>query len=927
MGCGIINNCHPFQINNSDNPIYKTNQSEINNNKRDENQIINNEITNKEIKENNNEKVPNYNNKKVNINNKIENENQEIKQTTENEINKLEYNNKITKAQISEEDKQKIQISLQNHFLFKNINESIISNIIELLQMQKLQPNITLFNKGDKGNYFYIIKKGKLELIAEYGKKILNQDETFGELALIENKARTATVKSIDYCILYLINGKLFRETVSQINEGELLERLNFLKAISIFSVLDNVHLNSIALGMLKCEFEKGQTILYEGDVGQSIYIIKHGKVKCFKGEKEVRFLGPRDFFGESAVLFNTNRSLSVLVEERSICYQISESLLIDIIGEEYKNIIIYSISKVSFRKSQYMKILANEMFFNKILENCVLKTFDNKALVYDIKNPNGFNKFYIIISGNFIKESTGEILASRIQLYGDIFIKRNSNPEFNIIAQDECRTIEFNWDEILPKLNLNIEKRKVLTLFERIEQLKQISLFHETNENKLVDIYLTMKKEKFKKGEKIFEEGEKGNKLYLVKKGKIKVFKNSKFIREINEGNCFGEVALLINEPRSATVIADTDISLLTLTKEDFNNFIDKRMLAYLTHKISLMDNFNLTLEHLYFIKNLGKGKFGNVSLVHNNKNYFAIKAVNKKAADKQKILIKYFIQERNILLTIDHPFIMKLVKTLKTENHIFFLLEYISGQTFGKYLSERTQKQLKNIEETKFYIATLLIIINYLNQNNICHRDLKPDNMILNELGYLKLIDFGTSIIIKDFTNTITGTPYYIAPEVLLGKGYGFSCDYWSIGIITYEIYYNSYPFGKDANDPMDVYREVIKKNLIIKNGDSKIIQLIQYLLKKKVNERVCSLEKAKKLNIFKDFKWNDLLDLKLEPQYIPRVNQLKSFQEYKMKYTSYMIKQVENNKSESNSLLSSYEDEEDKDIDYDPNWANNF
>lgn len=165
--------------------------------------------------------------------------------------------------------------------------------------MQKLQPNITLFNKGDKGNYFYIIKKGKLELIAEYGKKILNQDETFGELALIENKARTATVKSIDYCILYLINGKLFRETVSQINEGELLERLNFLKAISIFNVLDNVHLNSIALGMLKCEFDKGQTILYEGDVGQSIYIIKYGKVKCFKGEKEVRFLGPRDFLGK----------------------------------------------------------------------------------------------------------------------------------------------------------------------------------------------------------------------------------------------------------------------------------------------------------------------------------------------------------------------------------------------------------------------------------------------------------------------------------------------------------------------------------------------------------------------------------------------------------------------------------------------------
>ena len=880
--------------------------------------------TNKKEEKTNGNLTPTTKEKTKNEIKEIKNSN--IRSNKENQIDKSEYNNKITKAEISEEDKKKIFNSLQNHFLFKNKSQNIISNIIDLLQMQKLSPNTTLFNKGDKGNYFYIIKKGKLELIAEYGKKILNQDETFGELALIENKERTATVKSIDYCILYLINGKSFREIVSQMNEGELSERLNFLKAISIFNVLDNVHLNSIALGMLKCEFEKGQTILYEGDVGQSIYIIKIGSVKCFKGEKEVRFLGPRDFFGESAVLFSTNRSLSVLVEEKSICYQISESLLIDNIGEEYKNVIISSLSKVSIKKSQYMKILANEIFFSKILENCHLKTFNSKEVIYDSEKPNDFNKFYVIISGNFINGNNGEILGSRNQLFGDEYIKKNLAPNFDIISQDECRTIEFNWDEIFPKLNLNIEKRKALTLFERVEQLKNISLFHETNEIRLIDIYLSMKKEKFKKGEKIFEEGEKGNKLYLVKKGKIKVFKHSKFIREIKEGNCFGEVALLINEPRSATVIADTDISLLTLTKEDFKTFIDKRMLVYLTYKISLMDNFNLTLEHLYFIKNLGQGKFGSVSLVHNNKNFFAIKAVDKKAADKQKILIKYFIQERNILLTLDHPFIMKLVKTLKTENHIFFLLEYISGQTFGKYLSSRTPKQLKNIEETKFYIATLLSIINYLNLNNVCHRDLKPDNMILNTLGYLNLIDFGTSIIIKDFTNTITGTPYYIAPEVLLGKGYGFSCDYWSIGIITYEIYYNNYPFGKDANDPMDVYREVIKKNLVIKNGDSRVIQLIQCLLKKKVCERICSLEKAKKLNIFKDFKWDDLMDLKLEPQYIPKVNELKDFSEYNFKYLNFVQKQMQN-KTNNNSILSSYDDDDDKDIEYDPNWANNF
>ncbi len=928
MGCIQVKKLNDNEIvksNYIENKNYNCNNIlETNANKKENNLILNNNLLNNKQDEQKTEKQI-----LKKTNNKILNETkQEINKIKKDEIpiNKSEYNNKITKAEISETDKKKIESSLQNHFLFKNKSQNILSNIIDLLEMQKLQPNTTLFKKGDKGNYFYIIKEGNLELIAEYGKKILKKDETFGELALIQNKERTATVKSINYCILYLINGKLFREIVSKINEDELLERLNFLKAISIFNVLSNVHLNSIALGMLKCEFEKGQMILYEGDIGQSIYIIKYGSVKCFKGEKEVRFLGPKDFFGESAVLFNTNRSLSVTVVENSICYQISESLLIDIIGEEFRNVIISYLSKVSFKNSKYMKLLSHEIFFGKILENFNLKTFNNKDIIYDCEKSNDFNKFYVIIYGNFINERNGEILASRNQLFGEEYIKRNTNPNFNIISQDECRTIEFNWDEIFPKLNLNIEKKKTLTLFERIEQLKKISLFQETNEKQLFDIYLTMKKEKFKKGEKIFEEGEKGNKLYFVKKGKFKVYKNSKFVREINEGNYFGEVALLINEPRSATVIAEIDSSLLTLTKEDFKSFIDKRMYNYLIQKISLMDNFNLTLDHLFFIKNLGKGKFGNVSLVHNNKNLFAIKAVDRKLAEKKKILIKYFIQERTILLTIDHPFIMKLVKTLKTENHIFFLLEYISGQTFSKFLSKRTQKQIRNVEDTKFYIATLLIIIDYLNSKNICHRDLKPDNMILNELGYLKLIDFGTSIIIKDFTNTITGTPYYISPEVLLGKGYGFSCDYWSIGIITYEIYYNSFPFGNNANDPIDIYREIINKNLIIKSGDSKIIQLITSLLKKKVNHRICSLEKAKKLILFKDFKWDDLMNFKFETQYCPYVNHVKDINNYTVKYLNYINNEVENLKNDSSSFSSFYDDD-DNDIEYDSNWANNF
>ena len=139
------------------------------------------------------------------------------------------------------------------------------------------------------------------------------------------------------------------------------------------------------------------------------------------------------------------------------------------------------------------------------------------------------------------------------------------------------------------------------------------------------------MTKKKFENGEFIFKEGEIGDKFYLVKKGKVRVLKDNKLIREMEGGSCFGELSLLINEPRSATIVTCTKCSVYILTKKAFNENMDKNMLEYLNKKIALEDNFKLNLSDLYFSKHLGKGKFGDVSLVHDKKNYYAIKAIDR--------------------------------------------------------------------------------------------------------------------------------------------------------------------------------------------------------------------------------------------------------------------------------------------------------
>ena len=130
----------------------------------------------------------------------------------------------------------------------------------------------------------------------------------------------------------------------------------------------------------------------------------------------------------------------------------------------------------------------------------------------------------------------------------------------------------------------------------------------------------------------------------------------------------------------------------------------------------------------------------------------------------------------ERKILLKVDHPFIVKLVKTLKESQRLYFVLEYVRGN--GLFETLKILDLLKN-EGYKFYVGSLLLILEHLHERNIVYRNLKPENIMIDEEGYLKLIDFGTAKIVDGKSFTMVGTPHYMAPEVILGKGYSFPAD----------------------------------------------------------------------------------------------------------------------------------------------------
>ena len=809
------------------------------------------------------------------------------------------------------------------------------------MEIEKLQPNQVLYDETSIGDKFYIVKEGTLEETIKNleSPKIYREGDTFGELALLEKRKREGKIISKDNSIIYSLKGQIFRNIVEKMNKEEQKERLEFLSIVPIFHSINRNQLNNIILNMYTCSFDQGQLIFKEGETGYSFYIIKTGSVNCESESGGIkRTLQTKDYFGEYAVLFDMPRSLNVRAKTKVISYKISSALLEESLGHDYRNIILKSILREALINSKYLSLLGSNYYINEIYQNVRIILFHNDEIVPLKEDNNNEDKdkdkdkdnnlIYVIISGNFIYKNNNnenKILSKRGQLFGEEYLDfKNSTNSFTVYAEGECRVMKLLINDALKTMNIKIKTAKIISFLQHLNYMQKTEMFRNTSIHKLIQICSLMKKEKFNPNDFIFEKGDKAEKFYVIKKGSVIVWRDEKRVRELEKGNCFGELALLSNEPRSATIQAKEHCTLYVLEKNDFINSIDKKFFEYLNIKMSLLDDFNMSLNDFYFCKNLGQGKFGEVSLVHNNKHFYAIKCVDRKEAEKQKHLIKYFLEERRVLLELDHPFIMKLVRTFKTKENIFFLTNFINGKGLGKHLETKKEKTFRNKEETRFYISFLYVILDYLNSKGIAHRDLKPENIMINTQGYLQLIDFGTAKKIKDFTCTIIGTAYYISPEILSGKGYSYSCDYWSVGIIAFEIYYNYYPFGNEANDPMEVYREVLKKDLTLPyNGDSSVNSFIKSALNKKVSKRLSSLEAAKRHPFFKDFNWNDLIDLHLKPPYIPESIEIKSFEEYPLKYTDYLKK--ERKKTQKGSIVSAYDD--DSNNNFAKNWADEF
>ena len=830
---------------------------------------------------------------------------------------------------LSNTDEEKIIKILKKLIIFQDVSPEILSIIASEMILMTLPEGKIVYDLNDEGNFFYIIRKGKVALnVQESNNNILTQWHTFGEISLFTEKKREEVIITKEACELYIIDGESFRDIQKRNNEMILKERYNFLNNIFLFECLDKISKYNVAQKMQKKEFSSNCKIITAGENGDKLYIIKEGIVSCRIGPKEIRRLSNNEYFGQNSILIDVKRSADIITLQKTICYELSKYDLKEALTKDYIDVILFCFFKNAVEKNNNLKNIIIESHLHGVFNCFSIQQYTRKEHLYDPRNKKSIKaqnkKLVLIIEGSLFKEKN--LLADRGKFIGEeLFNDINKGISEDIYANPDAITFEADIFDIakIMKIDLIKDQEKPLNILRAINKLKKIYLFRNLSDKTLESIALGMKKQKFKPNEYIIEENTEGDLFYLIIKGRVRITVKGNFIRDLDSGDCLGENALLTeNILRTASAMALEKVLCYVLSKSEFQVILsDNNTREYLMKKLALQDT-EISLSSLNYIKFLGKGKFGTVSLVHNNKNIYAIKAISRKSVEREKILAKYFVNERKIMLSLDHPFVVKMVKSMKNQNFCFLLIEFINGTNLDQYLSNRDHKQ--NLYETQFYVGSILLMLDYLQKKFIAHRDIKPSNIMIDYNGYLKMIDFGTAKILTDYTSTIIGTPHYIAPEILQGRGYSLSCDFWSLGICMYEIFYGKYPFGNYANEVIEIYKDILKSNFTFPTENSRVENVnnfIKCLLNKKVNERICNVSALKKKAFFEGFEFDKLNDFRLKAPYKPNKQNFDKYLKENNPYEYYV--------KEDNTLLSKKKGKDNEEIppDYQPNWADEF
>ena len=587
-----------------------------------------------------------------------------------------------------------------------------------------------------------------------------------------------------------------------------------------VFDNLSPDELKTMVRAFEKHAVPSGSDVITQGDMGDYFYVIHDGTVDFIVNDNHVGSAGAGKSFGELALLYNAPRAATCRAAKDCDLWRVDQKTFRMIMASTavsgkkgvrdvllkvsfLKEITPMDLSRVIDALSEVKFSPGEDIFLRGAEGDAFYVVKEGKVKIHDILVGNTRYDDVFLGTGDYFGERallTAETRAASVTAMEDTTCLSLSREEFTKLLGDVTKLILKAADK---------RKLRALPIFEKAH-VREYEL--DAMASQLVDM-------SFDKGGELSTIGmEVDPCIVFVREGKLEVQTEDGSTSVLSEGVYFCDETIcsenfgyMARSTHNIKALEDTTVGVLTL--DDIAKSLGS--IERLDGKQHLL-NTNLKLADLEKHRILGVGTFGQVWLTsvksgRADKEVYALKIqVKRELLNHQQV--DGVIREKEVMTNIDHPFIIKLVSTFQDKRNLYMLLQLVQGGELYSVLHSGSRDGISE-NGSIFYSAGILEGLSHMHRRSILYRDLKPENVLIDSSGYPVIVDLGFAKIVEDKTFTLCGTTIYIAPELILSRGHNKAADYWSLGVLIYEMIVGKTPFAEDGANQMALFKKICK------------------------------------------------------------------------------------------------------------------
>jgi len=650
-----------------------------------------------------------------------------------------------------------------------------------------------------------------------------------------------------------------------------------------VFSHLQPKDLESVMDRMAKLTFSTPETVVIEqGESGDMFYVLAAGSADIFvDGAKVGSYERPGETFGELALLYSAKRAATIKTGSAAAAAKGGQKTeLWSLDAKTFHRLAIKrnkhaTRGRVDFLKKVPLLRHVNPTLLAKIADALTEVTYLKGQRI--ITEGEVGDDFFLVQEG-YVKctHSDQDLLElGPGDYFGEMALMLDEPRHANVdatSAKTVCFKISrFDFVRLFGDLKDLLQQQMRIRILKSVPLLRNSGLADDVLD-KLAD---AMRIQLFRPRKHIIKQGDEGHRFYIINDGTAKVSTVragedgdvEEVLKTLGPQDFFGEKSLINDEPHDVTVTAETHLECLVLDRESFRAYLAdvdavkrerkrKAAKAAAAGKSSggaaasqgnnaaagtaangaLLQQKRPLAKDLQRFKTLGTGTFGRVALVVHSvtRDVYALKQMQKSQI-VQSHQERNIMNEKNLLLACSHPNVLGLVATYQDADCLYMLMELVQGGELWSLVYEKARETAPlrkrgfgcfDEPTTAFYLGCVAAAFEHIHGHGIAYRDLKPENLLVDKAGYLKVIDFGFAKQVPwtdpktnayhDKSYTICGTPEYLCPEIIQSKGHDKAVDYWALGCLAFELLVGRTPFADDRQP--EIFRKILNSKKLL-------------------------------------------------------------------------------------------------------------